>query len=157
MRKVGALCVAIVVAAAIPSGTAVAAKKKAPHQHVEGSVAIPQGTQGALGCVYRTHRALYIAMGEAVNGIFGYTFQVDQKTVGKPFKIEVDDGAGVDISFYGELGDDPTADSPANMAYEEPGLGGEKGTVPEGLPNVLVCLTDGAAADFVYTAGKGVK
>ncbi|HWC14631.1 MAG TPA: hypothetical protein VG929_08545 [Actinomycetota bacterium] len=157
MRKLVALSAAAVMVAAAFGGTAAAGKKKAAHQHVEGSIAIPQGTQGATGCVYRTHRALYIAMGEAVNGIFGYTFQVDPKTVGKPFKIEVEDGAGVDISFYGELGNDPTADAPANMGYEEPGPGGEKGTVPEGLPNVLVCLTDGAGADFVYTAGTGVK
>lgn len=151
-----ALLATVLCVAAFSSAPAVAGKKAA-YQEVEGSVAVPQGTQGAAGCVYRVHRALYVALGEGVNGLFGYTFEVDPGTVGKKFKIEVPDGAGVDLSFYGDLGSDPTADAPANVGYETPGPGGESGTVPAGLPNVMVCLTDGAQVTFSYTAGKGVK
>jgi hypothetical protein len=156
MKRVLALVSGAIMLLSLAGGTAIAGKKAA-HQHVEGSIVIPQGTQGAAGCVYRTQRALYIAMGDAINGNFGYTFQVDPKTVGKAFKIDVSSGAGVDLQFYAELGTDPTADAPANMGYETPGLGGEKGIVPAGLPNVFVCLTDGANATFSYLAGKGVK
>jgi hypothetical protein len=156
VRKLLGVALSTVAVLAMVPGPASAGKKGA-HQHVEGSVAVPQGTQGAAGCVYRTQRALYIAFGDAINGIFGYTFQVDPRTANKKFKLEVSDGAGVDLQFYAELGSDPTADAPANVGFETPGPGGEKGTVPEGYPNAFVCLTDGANASFVYKAGAGVK
>lgn len=156
MRKSIALALAALAVAGAFSGSAVAGKKKKPaaHQHVEGSILVPQGGNAAATCVYRAHRALYIAMGEPVNGIFGYTFKVDPKTEGLPFKLDVAGGAGVDISFYGDLGTDPTADAPANVAFETPGPGGESGTVPPGYPNGMVCLTEGANAAFTYMAGK---
>lgn len=157
-RVIPLVLIAIVVTGAV-SSSAIAAKKKraAAHQHVEGAIAVPQGTQGAAGCVYRTQRALYIAFGDAINGTFGYTFQVDPKTFGKAFTLDASSGAGVDLSFYGDLGTDPAADAPGNVAFETPGPGGEKGTVPEGYPNAFVCLTDGANATFSYMAGAGVK
>lgn len=137
---------------------AASAGKGAAHQHVEGTVLLPQGTGGAAGCVYRAQRALYIAFGDAINGVFGYTFEVDQKTANKKFVLNVSGtGAGVDLSFYGDLGTDPTADAPANVGFETPGPGGEKGTVPKGYPNAFVCLTEGASASFEYMAGAGVK
>lgn len=157
MRKLIALVSVLVVLGGIETGALAAKKKKAAHQHVEGTILVPQGGQAAAPCVYRTQRAAYIVFGDAINGIFGYTFQVDPGTVGKKFTAEVSTGAGIDVSFYGELGSDPTADAPANTGYETPGLGGEKGTVPPGMPNVFICLTDGADASFVYKAGAGVK
>ena len=120
---------------------------------------IPQGGNGAATCVYRAHRTLFIAAGEQVNGIAGYTFEVDPKTVGLPFKLEASDGTGFDISFYATLGAptdpgfDPTA-APANIAFEKTGLGGEEGTVPEGYPYAFVCMTDGSNGTFTYAAGK---
>lgn len=157
-RKFVAAALALLVLGGVNSGALAAKKKKkAAHQHVEGGVSVPQGTQGAAGCVWRTQRALYIAFGDAINGIVGYTFQVDPGTVGTNFVLEASSGAGVDLQFYGELGSDPTADAPANMGYETPGLGGEEGTVPPGLPNAFICLTDGAQATFTYKAGAGVK
>ena len=151
MKKLLALSVAALLLAggAVP---AVAGKKKAKPQVVEGSILIPQGGGPAGPCVYRTQRTLAIAGGP--NGIAGYTFDVDPKTVGKPFKLEVADGAGMDISFYSELGDptDPTT-APANMGFETAGPGGEKGTVPPGMPIGFVCMTEGTNATFTYTAG----
>lgn len=157
MRKLIALALAAISVTGAVSGSAVAGKKKPVVQHVEGTILVPQGGNAAATCVYRTQRVLYIAMGEQVNGVFGYTFAVDPRTVNKNFVLEGPDGAGLDISFYGELGTDPTADAPANYAYENPGVGGEKGTVPAGYPNAFVCLTDGANADFMYMAGTGIK
>ena len=163
LRKIVTLALVAMVVASMAAAPAVAGKKKKKkkakpvHQHVEHSIYIPQGTQGAAGCVYRTQRALYIAFGEQLNGVFGYTFAVDPKTAGLPFKLEVGDGAGVDLSFYGDLGTDPAADAPGNVGFETPGPGGEEGTVPAGYTNAFVCLTDGANATFTYTAGTDVK
>jgi hypothetical protein len=157
MRK---LCVSMLIAvlAAIPAGDALAKKKAAAHQHVEGSVALPQPYPADGTCVYRAHRSLAATAGDSSNGYFGYTFEVDPKTVNKNFKLEVADGAGMDISFYSELGDpsDPTT-APSNLAFETPGPGGESGKVPAGYPIAFVCMTEGQNASFTYTAGKGVK
>lgn len=147
--------------AAMPATEAVAKKKKkkpAAHQHVEGSIAAPQPYPADGTCVYRGHRALASVVGEDANGGIGYIFDVDPKTVGLPFKLEVSDGAGMDISFYSEMGDpaDPTV-APSNMPFETPGAGGEEGTVPDGFPIAFVCMTDGADATFTYMSGKGVK
>ncbi len=154
MKKLIALAVTALVVAA-PVQTALAGKGGA-HQHVEGTIAVPQGGNAAATCVYRTQRTLYSLTGE--NGVFGYTFDVDPKTTGKPFKLEASSGTGMDISFYADLGDvtDPTT-APANVPYENPGPGGEKGTVPAGYPIAFVCMTDGVNGSFSYMAGKGVK
>lgn len=161
MRKLIAVAMASLMVAGMVSGSAVAGKKKKPvSQKVEGTILLPQGGNVAAPCVYRSQRALYIALGDAANGVVGYTFQVDPKTVGKKFKIDVSDGTGlggVDVAFYGELGTDPAAEAPANVGYETPGPGGETGTVPAGLPNVMVCLTEGAQATFSYEAGDAVR
>ena len=159
MRKLIALSVAALLVAGLFTGVATAGKKKKAkaHQHVEETILFPQGGNAAAPCVYRAQRALMIAVGEAANGVFGYTFQVDPKTAGLPFKIDVSGPTGiegVDISFYGDLGSDPAADAPANVGFETPGPGGEEGTVPPGYPNGMVCLTEGANVTFTYTAGS---
>jgi len=154
MRKLLILA-AVSVLAALPAGEAIA-KKKAAHQHVEGALALPHPS--TEGCVYRTQRMLFGALGNAVNGVIGYTFEVDPKTAGKPFKLEVSDGAGVDISFYAEVNNasDPTS-APSNLPFETAGPGGESGEVPPGFPYAFVCMTEGTQASFTYTAGSGVK
>lgn len=153
MKKLIALSVAALLLGALVPATATAGKKKAKPQIVEGSVVVPQGGNAAATCVYRAQRTLMVGGGP--NGILGYTFDVDPKTVGKSFTLEVADGAGMDISFYADLGDptDPTT-APANMPYETTGPGGEKGTVPAGFPIAFVCMTEGTNAGFTYTAGK---
>ena len=95
---------------------------------------------------------------DPLNGIVGYTFEVDPKTAGKRLVLEAADGAGMDISFYSDLGDptDPTT-APTNVPFETAGPGGEKGTVPAGYPYAFVCMTEGNNAGFSYMAGKGVK
>lgn len=144
------LAVLVVGGALVAPAAAGKKKKKVKPQVVEGSILVPQGGNAAATCVYRSQRTLISAGGP--NGILGYTFDVDPKTAGRPFKLEVSDGAGVDISFYMDLGDptDPTT-APANQPYETTGPGGEEGTVPPGFPIAFVCLTEGANATFKYS------
>ncbi|HJR43994.1 MAG TPA: hypothetical protein VJ927_00150 [Actinomycetota bacterium] len=152
MKKTLATAVALLLLGAAVPASAGKAKKKSKPQVVEGSIVVPQPGAAAGPCIYRTQRTMAIAGGP--NGVVGYTFEVDPKTVGKPFKLEVADGAGMDIQFYSELGDatDPTT-APANMGFETPGPGGEEGTVPPGMPIVFVCMNEGANSSFTYTAG----
>ncbi|MDQ4124085.1 MAG: hypothetical protein M3134_00600 [Actinomycetota bacterium] len=155
MKKlVAAATTAILLAAPVQS--ALAGKQKATHQHVEGTIALPQGGNAAATCVYRTQRTLLSVGGP--NGVVGYTFEVDPGTVGRKFKLEAGTGVGLDISFYADMGDptDP-ATAPANYPYENPGPGGESGTVPAGYPIAFVCMTEGQNGSFTYLAGKGVK
>lgn len=151
MKKLLALSLAASLVFPAFAASATAAKK--PKQAVEGTILLNQGGAAAGPCVYRTQRTLFAIAG-GPNGIFGYTFEVDPKTAGKKFTLEVSDGAGMDISFYSELGDitDPTT-APANMGYETAGPGGEKGVVPPGFPYAFVCLNEGVDASFTYTAG----
>lgn len=93
----------------------------------------------------------------------GYTFEVDPKTVGGKFKLEVSRGAGVDIVFMHELGSRgldyplPGFVPPPSWAFDTPGPGGERGKIPDDFPFATVCLSDGSDASFMYTASKGVK
>lgn len=151
MKKLIALSLTAFLAFPVFAGNATAAKK--PKQAVEGTILLNQGGAAAGPCVYRTQRTLWAVAGQP-NGIFGWTFEVDPKTAGKKFVLEVSDGAGMDIQFYADLGDvtDPTT-APANMGYETPGPGGEDGIVPKGFPYAFVCLNEGVDASFTYTAG----
>jgi hypothetical protein len=154
MKKLIAVSLAaLMFGALVPAASAGKKKPKSKPQVVEGSILVPQGGNAAATCVYRAQRTLMIGGGP--NGILGHTFDVDPKTAGKPFTLEASDGAGLDISFYADLGDptDPTT-APANMPYETAGPGGEKGTVPAGFPIAFVCMTEGVNATFKYTAGK---
>ena len=156
MKKLMVLALVAMLALPAFAGVATAGKKKKSKPVVvEGSVMLPQPYAADGSCIYRTQRSwMALSGGAAPNGIFGYTFDVDPKTVGKKFTLEVSDGAGLDIVFYTEYGDatDPTA-APANTGYETPGQGGEKGTVPPGYPIAFVCMTEGQNATFTYTAG----
>ena len=157
MKKLIALLIVGLLVVPAAAGTASAGKKKPKVKPVvvEGSVALPQPYAADGTCIYRTQRAwMGLSGGAAPNGVFGYTFEVDPKTAGKKFTLDVSDGAGMDIVFYSEFGDpsDPTV-APANTGYETPGPGGEKGTVPPGFPIAFVCMTEGANATFTYTAG----
>lgn len=162
MRKLKAgaslLIIAVMCLAVFGGSASAAKKKKVTRQDVEGSIVIPQGGNGAATCVYRVHRTFMLLGATQMNGVFGYTFEVDPGTIGQKFKLEAGAGVGMDITFYMNLGDlnDP-AGAPANMPYEETGAGGESGTVPDGFPYAMVCMTDGANGSFTYSAGKGVK
>jgi hypothetical protein len=157
MRRSALVLLAFVVAI-VPFGTASGAKRKG-HQHVQGTIAVPQPFPADNTCIYRAQRSIMSASDmSGPNGVVGYTFRVDKRTAGSRFVLKTSRGSGLDISFYSELGDpaDPTT-APSNIPFETPGPGGEKGKVPKGFPIAFVCMTEGANASFTYMAGKGVK
>lgn len=160
MRKVVALALAAFVVTGAVSGSAVAGKKKKKlvSQHVEGSIAFPQPGAALGNCNYRPQRSAMGGSNEAFpNGVIGFTFHVDPKTAGQPFKLEVEGGTGdvdLDIVFYSDYGDptDPTT-APGNTGYETVGPGGEEGTIPAGYPLAFVCMAIGGNASFMYMTG----
>jgi hypothetical protein len=169
MRKFVALSAALVlVALVVPAASA----GKGKQQVVEGSVALP--AKHPDGCYAGIHRRMAIMTQEQVNGVVGYHFDVDKKTWGQPFVLEVTGGAGyvdLDIVFYQKfgtpedvIGDPGGAGAPPSITFEERNAEGEFGTVPPKFVKAIVCLFPdenagggGLGATFTYTAGKGVK
>ncbi len=170
MKKVlGLLSTGLVALALVsPAGAA------PTQQKVEGTIVLPAPYTDDSGCFAGVHRRINaVAMGNH-NGVIGYNFEVDKATWNKPFKLDVSGGQGshidMDITYYlGPLttlediiaagGDAPP---PASVSFAERQPGGEKGIVPKMAENVIICMYGGGqgagfAADFVYTAGKGVK
>ena len=165
MKKVIALGASSLVALSLVGGASAAAPKQ---QTVDGSIAMMAPWAGTTleTCYSGGHRRLMVLSGEAapLNGVVGYSFDVDPATENKPFVLEVTGGqAGVDldITFYTDFGTveqaTDTAYAPANVGFESREPGGEAGTVPKGMKKVIVCMHTGAEATFTYTAGKGVK
>src|SRR5688572_19855623 len=125
MRKLIALATAALMVAGMVSGSAIAAKKKKPvTQHVEGTILLPQ-PGGVANCNFRPQRSAMGASNEAFpNGVTGFTFHVDPKTAGQPFKLEVEGGTGdvdLDIVFYTDYGDPSSTSAPANLGFETVG------------------------------------
>lgn len=155
MRKLVVAAAATLVAAALLPANVSAAPAK---QVVEGSVAFPMSGDAveAGTCNFGAQRRprLFTQM-LFPNGIVGYDFDVDPKTVGKRFVLKTATaGADLDISFYMDMGDpaDP-AGAPTNIPFENRKEGGEVGKVPPGMSKVLICMFAGSNATFTYTAG----
>ena len=170
MKKILVLAITGLMAATIATSATAAPKQ----QSVEGTIALPAPFTDNTGCFAGVHRRAHAFGGDAINGVIGYSFAVDKATQKKPFKLDVSGGQGsvvdMDITFYlGPLttaqdfidqGGDPAA--PASVSFATRGAGGEKGLVPEGAENAIICIYGGdqgvgAGADFAYLAGKGVK
>lgn len=165
MKKVIAIgfAAALIAALAAPSATAT----PAPKQTVEGFILLPAPYTDDSGCFAGLHRRGAILTMENNNGILGWHFDVDPKTVNKKFVLEAG-GAGhvdVDILFYQEFGtpqdvvEDPGgAGAPATVDFATREAGGEKGKVPKGYPKAIICMYGGgqgagAGAMFTYNAG----
>ncbi|MGH2805868.1 MAG: hypothetical protein ACRDKT_01205 [Actinomycetota bacterium] len=167
MKKTIALILASALAFAFVPSTAGAAKK--PVQTEEGMVLLPLPFTDDSGCYAGVWRRAHAFTGDAARGLIGWNFEIDKKTWNKKFNLKVSGGQGyvdMDIYFYlgplttpgdfVEQGGDPAA--PAAVSYNTREAGGEKGTVPKGAENVILCLYGGAqgtggGANFVYTAG----
>jgi hypothetical protein len=170
MRKLISLGCLAVVAASLLVAPAGAATKQ---QSIEGTIALPTPFTDDSGCFAGVHRRVHAVAGDAINGVFGYSFAVDKATWNKPFKLDVTGGQNyvdLDINFY--LGPLTTVDdivaaqgdpaAPPTVAVETRQAGGETGIVPKGAENVIVCMYGGqagigVASSFTYLAGKGVK
>lgn len=151
MRKlIGGILVVVLLSGAVP---ALAGKPKKAKQTQEGSVALAAPyTDGS--CFFGLHRRINLVAQRQAQGLVGYDFDVDPKTVGGKFKlVPADDSADIDISFYQSIGDisDP-AGAPANVQFHTREAGGETGVVPEGFPIAMVCMVSGENVDFTYTA-----
>ena len=171
MKRFVAIGLAAMVAASLAGQPATAAKKKkkkAYTQTVEGTVALPikhvnYETQ-EISCYSGVHRRGNMAQdgGSEHNGVVGYSFDVDKRTVNKPFVLSVGGEQDLDITFYNEFG---TRDQLADPAYapalaqnfQERGAGGEAGVIPEGTTKAIVCMFEGTQSTFTYKAGGGVK
>lgn len=169
MKKLFAALATGLVAMSVLGGAATAAGKQ---QSVEGTILFP--ARHPDGCYTGLQRHLTSVLGEASNGVVGWTIKVDKATWNKPFKLDGTSPAGtvdLDMTYYlGEFAtqeefiNDPAPVAPASIAFEKHGQPGEKGIVPEYAINALICVyvdetTPGTsvATDFSYLAGKGVK
>ena len=166
MKKIIVLVALCVGAAALVPGSAVAAKKKAVRQEVVGHIASQappaEATSEPDGCYAGVHRRIAVATMEQVNGVVGFHFEVDPGTWNKKFRLTpVTAGVDIDITFYTEFGTleqaTDTAFAPYNVSFEERDTEGESGVVPPDMTRGLVCMKTGMNADFVYTAGIGIK
>ena len=166
MKRLITLALASMLVAALFSPASAAPKKQTVEGVIAGFVRHPDG------CYSGVSRHLYSLMGDASNGIVGWTFDVDKATWNGNFTLEPTGGAGVvdlDVTYY--LGDfatqeewvnNPAPAAPATSAYEDRENPGEKGTVPEGAVKAIVCIyasENGAAAavPFVYEATAPAK
>jgi hypothetical protein len=131
-------------------------------QQVTGTIQQPApfvdtANPGTVGCYSGKHRRGAVLTDGANQGIDGWHFDVDPKTIGKKFVLTADGGEGtpdLDITFYTEFGTpeqiaDPTY-APPSQAYETRAAGGETGTVPTGMKLAIVCMLDGANVPFTY-------
>ena len=164
MKKLVGVTSAALLAVSMVTGPTSAAPKQ---QKVQGEIAMMAPFYGDTfaTCYSGAHRRASVLTGEQVNGVVGYSFDVDRATIGKPFVLEVTGGQGdvdLDITFYTEFGTTEQAldrtHAPTNYSFEERGAGGESGVIPKGeWTKAIVCMHTGADATFDYTAGKGVK
>jgi hypothetical protein len=170
MRRLIGTATAGLMAMSFLGGPATAAGKV---QHVEGHILLRapfvSTAEQLQNCYAGVHRRLTLAaQGQDVNGVVGWNFPVDPATYNKPFKLEVSGGQqnpDMDVTFYmngfGTLQDHvdnpPYGQDRASVDFTTRKAGGEKGIVPKGATDVIVCMFDGYDADFMYMAGKGVK
>ena len=164
MRKLASLVLTGLVLAALP-GAAVAGKK-APHQHVQGNIALQappsDATDNPDGCYSGVHRRMAVLSQGQVNGVVGFHFDIDPATWNKKFRLTPDTaGVDIDITFYSEFGTleqaADTAFAPANFGFEKRDDKGEAGKIPADMTKAIVCMKTGQDADFTYTGGAGVK
>ena len=183
MKKSITLLVAATLVMGAISGSAVAAKKKKKAkpftQTVDGTIIATPPADGPTfapppGCYAGLHRRAVVLAGEnegQLQGKAAYHFDVDKRTWGKKFKLELGAATGtvdLDINFYTEFGTQDQAldrtHAPPNVPFATRAAGGEKGTVPKSMNKAIVCIFEdkdsqrfGANAAFKYTAGTSVK
>lgn len=167
MKKIIPLVMVALLVAALVPGHAVAGKKKKKGvtQTVEGHILMQAPpadvTSNPDGCFAGVHRRIAVISQEQINGIVGYHFDVDPKTWKKKFRLTPAKDVDIDITFYAEFGTleqaTDTSYAPPTADFAERDNEGEFGVVPPDMTKAIVCMKTGDDADFVYTAGFGVK
>ncbi len=129
-------------------------------QVIEGSVQFMAPAHTG-GCFFGISRNQAVLLGEdQFQGRWGFIFDVEKSTWGKPFSLEVTGAAvdaDLDIAFYAGLGPAYPAAAPESQAFEAREPGGEQGKVPADMTKAIVCMHDGLDADFVYKAKAARK
>jgi len=143
------------------------AKVPAGPQKESGTVLFPTPhPQDPNTCFQGIGRRISMISQGTVSGPFGAIFDVDKATWGGKFKLSVTGGAtaqeDVDLYLFKDFGgappEDPLYNSPTILAtYQEREAGGEVGVIPAGSTKAIVCLFNGFAADFEYTAAPPKK
>lgn len=178
MRKSVALALCSVLMLGLLAGSADAGKKGKKKkksgppiiQEIEGSIALPAPFPLDLesGCYAGLHRRASIFSGGQPNGLIAFEFDVDPKTWGHPFALEITGGQGdvdLDLYFYDEFGtpedvvNDPGgAGQPYSVEHHNRDGVGEEGEVPSDMTKVIVCMMAGGFdATLKYTAGPAAK
>ncbi|MGH2756576.1 MAG: hypothetical protein ACRDI3_02175 [Actinomycetota bacterium] len=167
MRKTLAVIAAGAIAVTLLGAPSGAAPKQ---QKFEGSILLP--ARHPDGCYTGLQRHWTSITEGAINGVLGYTFEVEKGTWNKPFKLTATDGVGtIDLDvvyYYGEFATrdefiaDPAPAAPGSIGFEDHTSPDEAGKVPNGAIMAIICLyasEAGAAGNvsFSYAAGKGVK
>lgn len=144
------------VIAATVAGLAIAAPlSAAPRrgQRVDGSIRLatanPVHSDGCLG-LGAQYQVAWLEQ-PALSGHVGYQFEVDERTWGEDFKLVAGKaGADLDIAFF--LYVHPGFVTQDYVFHATRGRGGERGVVPPGATQALVCLYAGSEVPFRYTA-----
>ena len=172
MKKIITLAIAGALAASLLAPSAQANLGAPAKQEVAGMIVAPAPFTDDTGCYAGLHRRAAVLSQENNNGPIGWHFDVDPKTAGGKFVLEVA-GQGsyvdVDVTFYQKFGtmedvagDPLNAGAPATLGFNTRAAGGEKGIVPKGYPKAIVCMYGGALGagvlgDFTYTATAPVR
>jgi hypothetical protein len=133
-------------------------------QEVTGTIQQPayfvDADTGEVACYSGKHRRGAVLTDGANQGVDGWHFEVDPKTIGAKFTLTPEGGEGtpdLDIDFYTEFGTpEQLADpmyAPVSQGYNTREAGGETGTVPQGMKLAIVCMLDGANVPFTYKTG----
>lgn len=133
-------------------------------QEEEGRVLLPfPEVNSGEGCWAGVTRRFHIFTGGALSGPFGSTFEIDEKTWGGKFKLEVTSGGtgaeDLDLQYYIDPGkldpNDPAQQTLSkSVGFHTRKPGGESGVVPELSTVALTCLVLGTGhnAEWSYTA-----
>jgi hypothetical protein len=130
-------------------------------QEEKGTVLFPTPhPQDPNICFQGVARRVNMLSQGVVSGPFGAIFEVDKKTWNGKFALTGSGATGavdLDIYFFDHFGDsipdDPALNSPViTTQYQERNTDGEVGTIPPNTNLAIVCLYDGAGANFEYKA-----
>lgn len=153
--SLAAVCIAVLIAAAVPAGAEDFQPTGEPLQNVSGSIALPTrftdaegGWPGLVRRVYQAHAG--------TNGVIGYVFDIDPSTWGGAFVLgDVADQTGegnLDVFFYETMADAGGQNAPVTVAEYQTSNKGEIGYVPATAKKAIVFTPNAVRATFTYKA-----
>ncbi len=151
-RGLATAVIAVMVSSLLGTTPAAAAAE----QVVEGSILLPAtavdpASPPNLACIAGAHRRAALLFNNSANGFVGYHFDVDPGTHGGTFVLEAVTAADFDLTFYSDFGAVPNTNPAETLAFQTRGNAGETGEIPAMATKVIICLFQGADAEFKYT------